>query len=159
MSFYNTKSTFRTESDMKFAPRSNASVRPPRRGTTEGTRKTAHTVRTNFLKCLKTVRAVQIFFCEKSDVEFDCEKTIREACWKKKALPTQRSPTKRNSPRSSGPHRVAQPARKWARMTALGGAQKHGFYESKSTCSAWRSHATHWRCPSTCKNNGFHKNE
>ena len=159
MSFYNTKSTFRTECDTKFAPRSNASVRPPRRGTTEGTRKTTHTVRTNLLKLLKSLRAVLTFCCQKTEVEFNCQKTIREACWTKKALPTHRSPTNRNSPRSSGTHRVAIPARKKARVGTLAGAQKHGFYESKSTCSAWRSHATHWRCPSTCKNHAFHKNE
>ena len=115
----------------------------PRRGTTEGTRKTAHTVRIKFLKFLKTLRAVQTSFCKKSDVEFDCEKTIREACWKKKALPTQRSPTKPNSPRRGRTHRVANPARSKSPNGHLGRRSKALYLRVKVhlQCIALARHA------------------
>ena len=103
MYFCNTKSTFDAQANIKFAPRSNASVRPPPREANEGAKKTEYTVGTFFLYFLNSLRAVQAFFSKKSEVDFSCKKIIQEARPLAKTASDARIANNRNTQRAAAP--------------------------------------------------------
>ena len=110
MCFYYTKSTLSTNTNIKLAPRSHPSDRPPRRGTTEGTRKTAHTVRIIFLNFLKTLRAVLIFFVKKPRSSLTVRKQYERHVGRKKRF--RRKDRQRNRIHRAAARRTAWPIRR-----------------------------------------------